>query len=97
MRAMDAPEGDETMTPATRVPVTTGGWYERTDGSVGHYEWVRGQLTLVNEVATWGDVRAAQEAEPEEPPPLQDTTGRDSMGRHEAAGEDEYFYADPEW
>ena len=40
----------------TKEPVTTSGWYERTDGSVGRYVWHTSRLKLVRVVASWADV-----------------------------------------
>ncbi len=37
----------------TTKPVTTGGWYEHTDGTVGRYLWVNGQVMLSQVVASW--------------------------------------------
>lgn len=53
------------MDTKTITPVTTGGWYEHDDGTIGQYFWRSGQLHLDRTVADWGDVptRADQEAE----------------------------------
>ncbi len=40
----------------TKEPVTSGGWYEHTDGTVGEYRWIDGQPTLARAVASWADV-----------------------------------------
>lgn len=44
------------IVPATLEPVTTGGWYERTDGTVGEYRWQAGRVVIVREVQGWADV-----------------------------------------
>lgn len=40
----------------TKEPVTTSGWYEHTDGTVGHYIWSSGVLSRRQTVASWLDV-----------------------------------------
>ncbi len=44
------------MSAPTRVPVTTSGWYEDTDGRVVEYLWVQGSLVRGREAASWADV-----------------------------------------
>ena len=45
----------------TLTPVTTGGWYERTDGCVGEYCWRDGQPVCDQIVADWGAVPSKAE------------------------------------
>ncbi len=45
----------------TVEPVTAGGWYERTDGSVGEYRWFDGQVRCARVVACWADVPDREE------------------------------------
>lgn len=51
----------------TIEPVTVGGWYENTDGSVSEYRWQSvGQSQghrLVRTVASWADVPGRDELE----------------------------------
>lgn len=42
--------------PNTLEPVTVGGWYERTDGTIGLYRWNHGQLSCERSVAGWDRV-----------------------------------------
>jgi len=37
-------------------PVTTSGWYERTDGTIGKYVWREGRLALDCVVLGWDAV-----------------------------------------
>jgi hypothetical protein len=41
----------------TREPVTTSGWYEHTDGTIGHYQWMAGRLVNDATVETWADTK----------------------------------------
>jgi hypothetical protein len=41
----------------TKEPVTTGGWYELTDGRVQRFDWVKGRAHAHEIVASWADVR----------------------------------------
>jgi hypothetical protein len=43
----------------TLQPVTVGGWYERTDGTVARYQWVHGQLVEREVASSWAEVRKA--------------------------------------
>ncbi len=45
----------------TKEPVTIGGWYEHTDGSVGHYLWANGNARLQRTVPSWADVPSDEE------------------------------------
>lgn len=47
---------EATKTATTKNPVTTGGWYEHSDGTVGEYKWIDGQVKLSRSVASWADV-----------------------------------------
>jgi len=48
-----------TTTTTTLEPVTTSGWYERTDGTVSLYTWRSGRLDCDRTVAGWDDVPTA--------------------------------------
>jgi len=51
-----APAPAEAPRAHTREPVTTGGWYENTDGSVTRYHWDAGRLLTGETVAGWAHV-----------------------------------------
>jgi len=42
----------------TIEPVTVGGWYAHTDGTVGRYSWSSGCLSLREVAADWTQVRS---------------------------------------
>lgn len=44
----------------TRAPVTVSGWYEHSDGTIGHYVWRGGNLVLDQVVPSWSDVESAK-------------------------------------
>lgn len=45
----------------TTEPVTLGGWYENTDGTVSEYRWIDGgRLVLRRTVSGWGSVPARE-------------------------------------
>jgi hypothetical protein len=46
------------MEKTTIEPVTVGGWYEHSDGTVGRYSWHEGQLRLNETVPSWADVQS---------------------------------------
>jgi len=58
----------------TKEPVTTGGWYEHTDGTVGLYSWNSGQLKLVSTVLDWEHVPSREESLAQDIPPPKDYT-----------------------
>ena len=45
----------------TVEPVTTSGWYERMDGSVGRYVWTDGRLSIRKVVPSWEDVPSRED------------------------------------
>lgn len=51
----------ETATPVTTRPVTTSGWYEHTDGTVGRYLWAKGVPVLRETVASWAETTSEEE------------------------------------
>jgi hypothetical protein len=44
----------------TLKTVTTSGWYEHHDGSIGYYTWEDGRPQRRMTVASWADVGAAK-------------------------------------
>lgn len=40
----------------TKEPITMGGWYECTDGSVSLFRWAHGHAKRVRTVASWTEV-----------------------------------------
>lgn len=49
---------DDNRNATTKEPVTVGGWYEHTDGTVGEYHWRDGFAQLVRTVSGWAEVPA---------------------------------------
>lgn len=45
----------------TNEPVTTSGWYEHADGTIGRYAWVNGSLKLCETVACWDATTSEEE------------------------------------
>jgi hypothetical protein len=45
----------------TAEPVTMGGWYEHTDGTVGEYRWIDGRLVLARTSPGWGAVPSRED------------------------------------
>ncbi len=40
----------------TKGRITINGWYERTDGSIGKYVWLNGNVVMTELVASWDKV-----------------------------------------
>lgn len=48
----------EESEPATTKPITVSGWYERTDGTVGYYQWIDGSARCLRTAADWAETAA---------------------------------------
>lgn len=46
---------------ATLKPVTTSGWYERTDGTIGFYAAVGGSVRETRSAPSWADVPSRED------------------------------------